>query len=323
MIQPVRTVAMRDVFGATLLALAERVPGMVVLDCDVATSCKTRAFGEAYPDRFFNCGVAEANMVDVAAGLATCGLRPVVSTFALFLTLKGADQIRNTVCYNDLPVVFVGGYAGLSDSFDGPSHQAITDLAVMRAMPNMVVVVPGDALEVQQAVEAALSRPGPTYIRVCRNPTPVLFEDQPPLEIGRVRKLRDGADLTLGVCGVPTSMAIEASEKLAQEGIGVDLLEISTLKPLDVNAILASVSKTGKLLSIEEHNRYGGLAEAVALALAKERPTKMDYVAIEDTFAESGSYEALMAKYGLSVDRIVEKAKALVTSCGPNAGESL
>lgn len=309
-----RSVAMRDAFGETLLDLAREVPEMVVLDCDVATSCKTRAFGEAYPERFFNCGVAEANMVDIAAGMATCGLRPVVSTFALFLAMKSTDQIRNVVCYNRLPVVLAGNYAGLSDSYDGASHQSIADLAVMRAMPNMAVVVPGDAVEVGQAIRAALRRPGPTYVRICRNPTPVLFEGQPPLEIGRIRKLRDGKDLTLGVTGVPTSMAIRASELLARDGIEVDLLEVSTLKPLDIETLLGSVSKTGRILTVEEHNRFGGLGEAVAGVLAHQRPTRMDYVAIEDTFTESGPYDGLMTKYGLSVDRIVEKAMVLLQS---------
>ena len=305
-------IAMRDAFGQTLVDLAERMPELVVLDSDVASSCKTRAFGEKYPHRFFNCGVAEANMVDVAAGMATCGLRPVVSAFAIFLTLKAADQIRNTVCYNNLPVVFAGGYAGLSDSYDGASHQSIKDLAVMRAMPNMAVVVPADACEVRQAIEAALRRSGPTYVRLCRNPTPVLFENQPSLEIGRIRKMRDGANLTIGVCGVPTAAALEASEILAAEGVEVDLLEISTLKPLDVRTLLASVKKTGKMLTIEEHNIFGGLGEAVALRLAQNRPTRMECIAIEDRFTESGDYRALMNKYGLSVERIVEKAKKLM-----------
>jgi transketolase len=303
---------MRDAFGQTLVDLAEQMPQLVVLDCDVASSCKTRAFGEKYPHRFFNCGVAEAGMVDVAAGMATCGLRPVVSTFALFMTLKAADQIRNVVCYNNLPVVFAGGYAGLSDSYDGASHQSIEDFAVMRAMPNMAVVVPADACETRQAVEAALQRPGPTYVRLCRNPTPVFFEGKPALEIGRIRKLRDGGDLTIGVCGVPTAAALEAAEILAGEGVEVDLLEISTLKPLDLESLLASVKKTGKMLTVEEHNIFGGLGEAVALQLAREHPTRMDCIAIEDRFTESGDYQALLAKYGISVERIVEKAKKLV-----------
>jgi len=307
----VKRAAMRDALGQILLELADRIPEMVVLDCDVASSCKTRAFGEAYPKRFFNCGVAEANMVDIAAGMATCGLRPVVSTFALFMSLKATDQIRNTVCYNRLPVVFAGGYAGLSDSYDGASHQSITDLAIMRAMPNMTVVVPADAPELKQAVEQVLRRNGPAFIRICRNPTPVLFEDAPPLEIGRIRRLREGSDITIGVCGVPTYMAIEAADLLAEDGIAADLLEISTLKPLDIGALAASAAKTGRMLTVEEHNICGGLAESVSRALAAQYPVRMDYVAIEDTFTESGDYDGLMNKYGISTARIVDKVKFL------------
>ena len=294
------------------MELAGEMPEMVVLDADVSSSTKTAGFGTGHPDRFFNVGVAEANMADIAAGLATCGLRPVISTFSLFLTLKCADQIRNTICYNNLPVVLAGGYGGLSDSYDGASHQAILDVAMMRALPNMVVIVPADAVEMRQALRQALRRNGPTFIRICRNETPVLFEDAAPLEIGKIRKLREGSDVTIGVCGVPTSMAMEAAEQLAKAKIGVDLLEISTLKPMDVEALVTSTSKTKKMLTVEEHNVYGGLGGAVAEALSKHCPTRMDYVAIQDRFAESGDYAALMTKYGISVQAIIEKARGLV-----------
>jgi transketolase len=307
-----KAVAMRDAFGQALVDLAAETPELVVLDADVSASTKTAGFGQAHPDRFFNVGVAEANMVDIAAGLATCGLRPVVSTFSLFLTLKGADQIRNTLCYNNLPVVLAGGYGGLSDSYDGASHQAILDVAMMRALPNMAVIVPADAVEMRQALRLALRRDGPTFLRICRNETPVLFEDAPPLELGKVRKLRDGGDLSIGVCGVPTALAMEAADHLATQGIQVDLLEVSSLKPIDVEALVASARKTGKVLTVEEHTIHGGLGGAVAEVLARHAPSKMDYVGIADRFAESGDYAALLVKYGISVQAIVEKAKALV-----------
>jgi len=306
-----KTVSMRDAFGEALMDLAGRIPEMVVLDADVSSSTKTREFGESHPHRFFNVGVAEANMIDVAAGMATCGLRPVVSTFAIFIALKGTDQIRNTVCYNNLPVVMAGGYAGLSDSYDGASHQSVTDLAVMRAMPNMAVLVPADAVEVRQALELALTRNGPTFIRLCRNPTPILFEKDPPMEIGKIRKVQEGSDLTIGVCGVPVSMAIEAAGQLADAGISVDLLNISSLKPMDTETLVASAKKTGRILTVEEHSIHGGLGSAVAEVLARHAPVKMDFVAIEDKFAESGDYMKLMAKYGISVETIVQKAKTL------------
>ncbi len=309
--QSIESVALRDAFGQALLDLAEQIPELVVLDADVAGSTKTGPFGQAYPDRFFNVGVAEANMVDIGAGLSTCGLRPVVSTFALFLTLKGADQIRNTICYNRLPVVLAGGYGGLSDSFDGASHQAITDLAVMRAMPEMTVIVPADGTEVAPALEWALQHDGPTYIRLSRNPSPILFADQPPIEVGQVRRIRKGSGLTIGVCGIPTSMAIEASEMLAAKGIEVDLLEIPCLKPLDTRAIVESVSRTGRILTVEEHNIIGGLGGAVAEALGREHPVKMDFVGVEDCFTESGDYDELLEKYGISAQAIVAKGTEL------------
>jgi transketolase len=305
-------VAMRDAFGEALLALAADVPELVVLDADVSTSTRTAAFGQRYPDRFFNVGVAEANMVDIAAGLATCGLRPVVSTFALFLTLKAADQVRNIICYNKLPVVLAGNYAGLSDSYDGASHQAILDIAIMRAMPNLTVVVPADGVELRQTLAAALGRDGPVYIRICRNPTPVLFAGAPPLEIGKIRKLRDGCNVTIAVCGVPTSMAIEAAERLAGRGVSVDLLEVSTIKPIDAQCLADSAKKTGRVLTVEEHTVQGGLGGAVAEVLCRHAPAPMRFVGIADTFAESGAYDALLRKYGVSIERIESEAMQLM-----------
>ncbi|HOK44419.1 MAG TPA: transketolase C-terminal domain-containing protein [Bryobacteraceae bacterium] len=304
--------AMRDALGDALLELAPRFPDMVVLDADVSSSTRTAAFGKAYPERFFNVGVAEANMVDIAAGMATCGLRPVASTFAIFLTLKAGDPIRNTICYGKLPVIFAAGYGGLSDSYDGASHQSIADLAVVRAMPNMTVVVPADVIEVRQALEAALLMEGPVYIRLSRNPTPVLFEGSPPLEIGKIRKLRDGSDLTIAVCGVPTFMAIEAADRLAASGISVDLLEVSTLKPIDAEALARSAAKTRRVLTVEEHSIHGGLAGAVAETLGRLAPARMDFIGIEDTFPESGDYMELLKKYGISAEHIENRAKALV-----------
>jgi transketolase len=303
---------MREAFGQALMELAESHPEMTVLDADVSASTRSILFGTRYPDRFFNVGVAEANMIDIAAGMATCGLRPVVNTFALFITLKGADQIRNIICYNNLPVVLAGTYAGLSDSFDGASHQSVLDIAIMRAMPNMTVVVPADGVEVRQALAAAIKQGGPTYIRLCRNPTPILFDASPALEIGRIRKIRDGTDLTIAVCGVPTFMAIEAAERLETNGIAVDLLEVSTLKPLDQTTLVESAQKTRRVLTVEEHSVIGGLAGAVAEVLGRHAPTRMDSVGLQDCFAESGPYTELLAKYGISTNEIVLRAQHLV-----------
>jgi transketolase len=308
----VKLLSMRDALGQTLVELAPEIPELVVLDADVSASTKTAGFAKAYPDRFFNVGVAEANMADIAAGMATAGLRPVINTFSLFLALKCADQIRNTICYNNLPVVLAGAYGGLSDSFDGASHQAILDIAMMRTLPNMVVIVPADAEETKQALKLALRRNGPTFIRGCRNETPVLFEGAEPFQIGKARKLRDGKDLTIAACGIPVLMAMEAAERLAKIGIGVDLLAVATVKPIDEKTLAASAAKTGAVLAVEEHNIVGGFGGAVAEALAKHAPAKMDFLGVQDRFTESGAYDALMKKYGISVDAIVAKAKALV-----------
>ena len=305
-------VAMRDAFGATLLRLAETCPDMVVLDADVAGSTRTSAFGKKYPDRFFNVGVAEANMTDIAAGLATCGLRPVVSTFGLFLSLKCADQVRNIIAYNNLPVILAGNYAGFSDSYDGASHQGILDISIMRAMPNMAVIVPADAVELEQALAFALSRNGPTYIRICRNPTPVLFGDSGHFEFGRIRKLRDGSDVTIAVSGVPTFMAIEAASRLAARNIEVDLLEIATVKPIDADALVESGNKTRRVLTVEEHTILGGVGSAIAETLSERCPVPVARLGIQDCFGESGDYMALLEKHGISSRHIEERAAALV-----------
>jgi transketolase len=305
-------VSMREAFGEALVELAGSYPEMMVLDADVSASTRTVLFARKYPERFFNLGVAEANMVDMAAGMATCGLRPVAATFALFISLKGGEQVRQTICYNNLPVVLAGSYAGLSDSFDGASHQSIMDVAVMRAMPNMAVVIPADGIEVRQALEAALRRDGPTYIRISRNPVPVLFADAAPLEIGRIRQLREGTSLTIAVCGVPTYMALEAADRLAGGGIRADVLEVSTVKPIDEAALVNSVRKTGRVLTVEEHSVIGGLGSAVAETLGRLAPAPMDSIGVPDRFPESGPYLELLRKFGISTDEIESRARRLV-----------
>lgn len=301
--------AMRDALGAALVEQGKTNDKLMVLDADVSSSTKTGLFGKAYPDRFFNMGVAEANMVDVAAGMATCGYRPVVSAFAIFLALKATDQIRNVVCYNNLNVIIAGGYAGLSDSFDGASHQSITDIAIMRAFPNLTVLVPADADDVTAVLEQALKIDGPVYIRMCRNPGPVL--DKKPLTIGKAEVLTEGQDVTIGACGVTVQMALEAAEALSEKGIKAEVLDMGSIKPMDRAAVLASVEKTGCFLSVEEHSVHGGLGSAVSEFLAKNKPVAMDFVGIEDCFTESGPYNALLDKYGISIPAIVAKAEAL------------
>lgn len=302
------SIAMRDAFGKKLVELGAMHPNLVVLDADVSSSTKSALFANAYPERFFNVGVAEANMVDIAAGMATAGLRPVVNAFAIFLALKATDQIRNTVCYNKLPVIIAGAYGGLSDSFDGASHQAITDIAIMRAMPNMQVIVPSDSKQAEQALEYALAQDGPVYIRLNRNAMP----DLPSADtIGTVR-IAEGADVTIAANGITASFAAEASALLAKEGITAEVFSAPMVKPLDIEPIVESVGKTGRLLCVEEHVLAGGFASAVGeLFIKRGIVCSFDAIGIEDTFTESGPYEPLLAKYGISSEHIARRAMAL------------
>nr|WP_321306321.1 transketolase C-terminal domain-containing protein [uncultured Sphaerochaeta sp.] len=300
--------AMRDAFGKKLAELGATHPELVVFDADVSSSTKSAYFGKAFPDRFYNVGVAEANMVDIAAGMATAGYHPVVNAFAIFLALKATDQIRNTLCYNNLPVIIAGAYGGLSDSFDGASHQAITDIAIMRALPNMQVIVPGDAKQAEQALEYALKQKGPVYIRLNRNAMP----DLPASDTIGTVCTASGSDVTIAANGITASFANEAAALLQKEGIKAEVLSVPVVKPLDVQTLKESVAKTGKLLCVEEHVLAGGFSSAVSEAFMKEGIScRFDAIGIEDVFTETGPYEPLLAKYGISAENIAERAKKL------------
>ena len=309
---------MRDTFGKALASLGAGRKDLVVLDADVSSSTKSSYFAKAYPERFFNVGVAEANMVDVAAGLATAGYRPVVNAFAIFLALKATDQIRNVLAYNALPVVLAGAYGGLSDSFDGASHQSITDIAIMRAIPRLRVLVPADGAEAVRALEYALECDGPVYIRLNRNESPVLAPRPAGMSVAEIRILRPGKDLTIAATGLCVSMALEAAERLAAVGISAEVLDVAAIKPLDIDTLAASVAKTGRLLAAEEHTITGGLGGACAEALA-ETGLRFAFarVGVADRFTESGPYGALLEKYGISAAAIIARAEALA---GAKAG---
>jgi transketolase len=304
--------AMRDALGESLLELAEKYPELVVLDADVSSSTQTIHFGKKYPERFFNVGVAEANMVDIAGGMAMCGLKPVASTFAAFLTLKGAEQIMNNICYNHLPVILAGGYAGLSDSFDGASHQSIADIAAMRSIPGLNVIVPADALELKQAMEEAMKLDGPVYLRICRNPTPFLPENTGRFNFGKIRKLKEGSHITIAATGIPVFMALQAAEVLEKTGISCEVLNISTIKPLDTETLIQSVKKTGRIITVEEHSILGGMGSAVAETLGRTHPVPIEFIGINDTFTETGPYDDLLAKYGISGEAIMSTAISLI-----------
>ena len=305
-------VSMRDVYGDELVRLGAVYPDLVVLDSDVSSSTKTIFFSQEYPERFFNVGVAEANMVDIAAGLALSGFRVIVNSFAVFLTLKAMEQVRNVVAYNSLPVILTGSYAGLSDSYDGASHQAVEDIAVMRAIPNLNVVVPADVEELRAALTEILKLSTPTYLRICRNPTPVLFDRKEHLFVfGKIHTIRRGVDVTIAACGITVVMALKAARELSGIGISAEVLNISTIKPFDIESLISSVRRTNCILTVEEHSILGGLGGTVAEILGREYPVLMDNVGIADTFTETGGYDELLRKYQISVDTIIEKTRRL------------
>jgi transketolase len=303
---------MRDAFGQKAVELGKTNKKLVVLDADVSGSTKSSYFAKEFPDRFFNCGAAEANMAGVAAGLAAAGMHPVINAFAIFLELKSTDQIRNDLCYNKLPVVIAGAYGGLSDSYDGASHQAITDIAIMRAMPNMEVIVPADNNQARQALEYALTRQNPVYIRLNRNQLPDLPAAK-DFASGDSVKLKTGGEVTIAANGITASMCLQAAALLAKDGIEAEGLSVPFVKPCGGKGLAASVKKTGRLVTVEEHNVFGGFGSACLekLKIAGLEFT-FDAIGIEDTFTETGGYDELLTKYGLSPKAIAKRVKKLV-----------
>jgi transketolase len=308
----VKRIALRDSFGEALVELGRENPDVVVLDADVSSSTKTILFGKAFPDRFFNFGIAEANMMDVAAGFAAVGKIPYASTFAFLATLKAGEQMRSSIAYPKSNVKICGGYGGLSDSFDGVSHQSVFDLAIMRATPNMIVIVASDDILTRKAVKAIANYKGPVYLRLCRNEVPVLEGENRDFEIGKGILLREGSDVAILVTGILVSHALEAAEVLKREGIHTRVIEIHTLKPLDEEIVIKAAKETNGIVTVEEHSIIGGLGSAVAECLAKNNPARMEMVGIKDTFAETGPYDALLEKYILSDHAIVRSCKKLL-----------
>ena len=310
---------MRAVFGEALCELAEEFPRMVVLDADVSTSTQTRLFAERYADRFYNFGIAEANMVSAAAGMAASGLVPVVSSFAFLLSLRAGDAVRSHVAYPRLNVKLAGGYAGLSDYADGASHQSVADVAVMRALPNMTVLVPSDIETTRGAVRAMLEFDGPVYLRLSRQSVGSLHGGDESFTIGAARVMRRGGDVTLAVCGTLLGEALAAAEALQRDGISAAVVEFPTVKPLDGETLARFAADTGAVVTVEEHSILGGFGGAVAECLARRCPVPVRQVGIADTFAESGPHEALLEKYGLTARHVTEAARdAVADRPGPD-----
>lgn len=302
--------AQRVVFGETLADLAANDPRIVLLDGDLANSTRADIFAAAHPDRFLQMGIAEQNMVGAAAGLATLGYIPFVSTFACFAVSRALDPIRVLVAQPHLNVKIVGGYSGLLTGLTGKTHQAVDDLAVMRAMPGMVVLAPADDVEAEAVLRWAAAYDGPIYVRLARDPSPRLFSGGLSFDPGRGTVLREGRDLAIISTGIQTSRALAAAARLAEDGIEAHVLHLPSVKPIDRRAIVEAARSTRLVLTTEEHTIIGGLGGAVAEVLSEEFPTRIVRNGIEDTFGESAPNEALLDKYGLSADRVAAVARA-------------
>ena len=306
------TASQREVFGRTLVELAAEDERVVVLDGDLANSTRADIFADAYPDRFLAMGIAEQNMAGVAAGLATLGFVPWISTFAAFAVKRDLDQVRVVIAQPSLNVKICGAYSGLLTGFTGKTHQSVEDIAVMRAMPNMVVLAPADAHEARAAIRSATAHTGPVYVRLGRDPGPNVFDEACSFEIGRAVVLREGGDVAIISTGVHTSRAAEACDLLAADGVRAYHLHVPTIKPLDADAIVAAAAVTGAVLVTEEHTVIGGLGSAVAEVLGQRRPTLLRLHGIADQFGESGPNDAILEKYRLTARHIVEEARAVM-----------
>ncbi len=303
---------LRVAFGETVAELADTDPRIVMLDGDLGSSTRADIFEEAHPDRFFQMGIAEQNLLGMAAGMATVGFIPFVSTFACFAVARALDSIRVLIAQPKLNVKITGGYAGLLAGMTGKTHLMFDDLAIMRAMANMVTVAPADEVETRQAIRAMVDYDGPVYLRLTRPATPILFDDSYRFELGKSTVVRQGGDVTLFSTGVQTTRAYEAAEILAREGIDVHLVHVPTLKPLDVEGIVAAARKTGSVITTEEHTIIGGLGGAVAETLAEHHPVTVKRLGIADRFGESGPDDALLEKYGLSIEKTADAIRTIV-----------
>ncbi len=307
----VKKIATRESYGNALVELGKEADNLVVLDADLAEATKTGTFKKAFPDRHIDCGIAECNMMGIAAGIAATGKVPFVSSFAMFAAGRAYEQVRNSIGYPHLNVKIGATHAGISVGEDGASHQCNEDIALMRVIPGMVVINPSDDVEAKAAVKAAYEHEGPVYLRFGRLAAPVINDRADyKFEIGKGVTLRDGKDLTLVATGLCVSGALEAAEQLAADGIDARVINIHTIKPLDQELIVKAAQETGKIVTIEEHSIIGGLGGAVAELLSEKCPTKMLRIGVEDTFGESGPAVKLLEKYGLDAAGIYNKVKA-------------
>jgi len=303
--------ACREAYAETLLALGREHPEIVALDADVALRTGSWRFGREFPERFFDMGIAEQNMLGVAAGLAACGKIPFVSAFAVFASGRAFDQFRQQIAYPRLNVKVIGTHAGVTVGKDGPTHQAAEDLALMRVLPNVTIISPADAIETREATKALLHIPGPVYMRLGRDAVPVLFDEGYRFQLGKAMWLREGKQAAIVGTGAMVWHCLEAADALAQEGLEVGMLNLHTLKPLDKEALLMA-AETGALVTVEDHSIIGGLGGAVAEVLSEERPTPMVRVGLQDCFAESGAPADLLETYGMSQGHIAAAVRKAI-----------
>jgi len=289
-----------------LVELGEQFPNLVVLDADISSSTRTGGFAKKFPERAFNFGVAEQNMMGIAAGLATLGLLPFACTYAVFASMRACEQFRTMIAYPGLNVKVIATHGGVEVGWDGVTHQGVEDIAIMRGIPKTTVVVPADAVATRALVKKVAEHKGPLYMRMGRNPVPIIYDENQEFEIGKGVVLREGSDVTIVAIGVMLSLALEAAERLESQGISAAVIDMHTVKPIDKDLLAEWARKTGAIVTAEDHNIFGGLGGAVAEAVTELHPVPVIRVGLPDTFAESGAPEELFKKYGMSVEHIIE-----------------
>ena len=305
-------VSLREAYGKTLVELGKENPDIVVLDADLSPSTMTHFFAREFPNRFFDCGIAEQNMVTIAAGLAVSGKIPFASTFAVFVPGRCFDQIRMSIAYSRLNVKLVVTHGGISVGEDGASHHSVEDLALIGSLPGFTVIVPADAIETAQAVKVAAASYGPFYIRLCRPKLPLVYNEDYCFNLGKAVTMRQGKDATIIAIGVMLSAALEAADNLKRQGIDCRVLNMPTLKPIDEAAITKAASETGAIVTAEDHLEHGGLGSIISQVVARHHPVPMEFVAIKDTYAKSGKATELLQRYGLTAKDIEQAIRAVI-----------
>ncbi len=304
-----KKIATRQSYGEALAELGKKNENIVVLDADLSSATKTNIFAEKFPDRFINVGIAEQNLMGIAAGLAAYGKVPFVSTFAIFAAGRAYDQIRNSICYPKLNVKICATHAGLTVGEDGATHQMLEDLSLMRTLPNMTVISPSDDTQTRWAIEAASKLDGPVYVRLARMATPVIYNENQTFEIGKMVQLGNGTDATVFATGVAVAESLKAQEELEKEGINIRVIDVHTIKPIDREMIIKCAKETKKIITIEDHSVIGGLGSSICEVLAEEYPTKVMRMGMKDRFGKSGKAEQLLKYFKIDSEAIIEEIK--------------